>query len=90
MPCFLEKLDRALFLSPTKNVLVEESLLGWKEFELEVIRDRKDNVIIVCSIENKDKRFVFAGTIMSYETLGLCPDFRSRAGISDHVDRAAL
>jgi len=51
---FLEKLDRALFLSPTKDVLVEESLIGWKEYELEVVRDRADNVIIICSIENFD------------------------------------
>ena len=41
-------------LSPTHSVLVEESLIGWKEFELEVIRDRADNVVIICSIENLD------------------------------------
>ncbi len=47
---FVEKLGRALFLSPNSSCLIEESLLGWKEFELEVVRDRKDNVVIVCSI----------------------------------------
>src|SRR6185436_9749551 len=67
-----EKLERALFLSPTKSVLVEESLLGWKEFELEVIRDRKDNVIIVCSIENFDPMGVHTGdsiTVAPAQTL---------------------
>jgi carbamoyl-phosphate synthase large subunit len=45
---------RGLALSPTHELLIEESLLGWKEFEMEVVRDRKDNCIIVCSIENLD------------------------------------
>ena len=45
-------LDRALRESPVRQVLVEESLMGWDEFELEVIRDRNDNVVVVCSIEN--------------------------------------
>ncbi|MDR0849521.1 MAG: carbamoyl-phosphate synthase large subunit [Propionibacteriaceae bacterium] len=47
--------------SPTTEVLVEESILGWKEFELEVMRDRKDNVVIVCSIENLDPMGVHTG-----------------------------
>ena len=47
--------------SPTSEVLVEESILGWKEFELEVMRDRKDNVVIVCSIENLDPMGVHTG-----------------------------
>src|SRR3954465_9426419 len=45
---FLAKLERALFLSPTHDCLVEESLIGWKEYELEVVRDKRDNCIIVC------------------------------------------
>lgn len=69
---FLEKLDRALFLSPSHDVLVEESLTGWKEFELEVVRDKKDNVIIVCSIENFDPMGVHTGdsiTVAPAQTL---------------------
>src|SRR5881392_937602 len=54
-------LDRALRESPVRQVLVEESLLGWDEFELEVIRDRRDNVVIVCSIENLDPMGVHTG-----------------------------
>jgi carbamoyl-phosphate synthase large subunit len=54
-------LDRALRESPVRQVLVEESLLGWDEFELEVIRDRNDNVVIVCSIENLDPMGVHTG-----------------------------
>ncbi|MDQ2983499.1 MAG: carbamoyl-phosphate synthase large subunit [Actinomycetota bacterium] len=54
-------LDRALRESPVTQVLVEESLLGWDEFELEVIRDRNDNVVIVCSIENLDPMGVHTG-----------------------------
>ncbi|MGE4231863.1 MAG: carbamoyl-phosphate synthase large subunit [Bacteriovoracia bacterium] len=65
-------LERGLFLSPTHSVLVEESLLGWKEYELEVVRDRKDNVIIVCSIENFDPMGVHTGdsiTVAPAQTL---------------------
>jgi carbamoyl-phosphate synthase large subunit len=49
-----EVLTRGLDLSPVHEALIEESVLGWKEFELEVMRDTKDNVIIICSIENFD------------------------------------
>jgi carbamoyl-phosphate synthase large subunit len=69
---FLAKLERALFLSPTKDVLVEESLIGWKEFELEVVRDKNDNVVIVCSIENFDPMGVHTGdsiTVAPAQTL---------------------
>lgn len=69
---FLEKLQRALFLSPTSSCLVEESLLGWKEYELEVVRDKKDNVIIICSIENLDPMGVHTGdsiTVAPAQTL---------------------
>jgi carbamoyl-phosphate synthase large subunit len=58
---FADLLDRALQESPVGQVLVEESLLGWDEFELEVIRDRRDNVMIVCSIENLDPMGVHTG-----------------------------
>jgi carbamoyl-phosphate synthase large subunit len=54
-------LERALRESPVRQVLVEESLLGWDEFELEVMRDRKDNVVVVCSIENLDPMGVHTG-----------------------------
>ncbi len=58
---FDEKVLWALSQSPTNEVLVEESLLGWKEFELEVIRDRADNFIVVCTIENIDPMGVHTG-----------------------------
>jgi carbamoyl-phosphate synthase large subunit len=54
-------LDRALRESPVRQVLVEENLTGWDEFELEVIRDRNDNVVVVCSIENLDPMGVHTG-----------------------------
>jgi len=63
---------RGLDLSPTTEVLIEESLLGWKEFEMEVVRDRKDNCIIVCSIENLDPMGVHTGdsiTVAPAQTL---------------------
>ncbi len=50
-----------LIASPTREVLIEESLLGWKEYEMEVVRDRKDNCIIICSIENVDPMGVHTG-----------------------------
>jgi carbamoyl-phosphate synthase large subunit len=56
-----EIVERGLDLSPTGEVLVEESVLGWKEFELEVVRDKADNCIIVCSIENIDPMGVHTG-----------------------------
>src|SRR5207247_9640209 len=51
---FIEIVERGIDASPTSEVLIEESVLGWKEFEMEVVRDRNDNCIIVCSIENVD------------------------------------
>ncbi|MFI6866374.1 carbamoyl-phosphate synthase large subunit [Nocardia sp. NPDC050406] len=64
-----EDLDRiaggGLAASPTANVLIEESILGWKEFELELMRDRNDNVVIVCSIENVDPMGVHTGDSMT-------------------------
>ena len=58
---FREIIERGLDLSPTHEVLVEESVLGWKEYELEVVRDKADNCIIVCSIENIDPMGVHTG-----------------------------
>src|SRR6202161_2178934 len=68
----LEILERGLALSPVHEVLIEESELGWKEFELEVMRDLADNVIIVCSIENFDPMGVHTGdsiTVAPAQTL---------------------
>ena len=58
---FREIIERGLDLSPTHEVLVEQSVLGWKEYELEVVRDKNDNCIIVCSIENIDPMGVHTG-----------------------------
>ncbi|MBL6750724.1 MAG: carbamoyl-phosphate synthase large subunit [Nevskia sp.] len=69
---FEEIAARGLDLSPATEVLIEESLLGWKEFEMEVVRDRKDNCIIVCSIENFDPMGVHTGdsiTVAPAQTL---------------------
>ena len=69
---FTEILARGLDLSPVHEVLVEESVLGWKEFELEVMRDLADNVIIICSIENFDPMGVHTGdsiTVAPAQTL---------------------
>lgn len=69
---FNEICTRGLDLSPTKELLIEESLLGWKEFEMEVVRDKHDNCIIVCSIENLDPMGVHTGdsiTIAPAQTL---------------------
>ncbi|MBN8528167.1 MAG: carbamoyl-phosphate synthase large subunit [Caulobacterales bacterium] len=58
---FREIVERGLDLSPTTEVLIEESVLGWKEFEMEVVRDKADNCIIICSIENVDPMGVHTG-----------------------------
>jgi carbamoyl-phosphate synthase large subunit len=69
---FEEIARRGLYLSPTSEILVEESVLGWKEYELEVMRDSKDNCVIVCSIENLDPMGVHTGdsiTVAPSQTL---------------------
>ncbi|MGZ8252914.1 MAG: carbamoyl-phosphate synthase large subunit, partial [Methylophilaceae bacterium] len=69
---FLTICERGLEASPTKELLIEESLLGWKEFEMEVVRDTKDNCIIICSIENLDPMGVHTGdsiTVAPAQTL---------------------
>jgi carbamoyl-phosphate synthase large subunit len=69
---FLAICERGFEASPTHELLVEESVIGWKEFEMEVVRDRKDNCIIVCSIENFDPMGVHTGdsiTVAPAQTL---------------------
>jgi carbamoyl-phosphate synthase large subunit len=58
---FIDIVERGIDASPTNEVLIEESVLGWKEFEMEVVRDKRDNCIIVCSIENIDPMGVHTG-----------------------------
>ena len=69
---FVTICERGLEASPTKELLIEESLIGWKEFEMEVVRDHADNCIIVCSIENLDPMGVHTGdsiTVAPAQTL---------------------
>ena len=69
---YLTIVERGLDASPTNEVLVEESLVGWKEYELEVMRDKKDNAVIICSIENIDAMGVHTGdsiTVAPQQTL---------------------
>lgn len=69
---YKEHIQWALDCSPKKQVLVEQSVLGWKEYELEVVRDKKDNVIIICSIENLDPMGIHTGdsiTVAPAQTL---------------------
>ncbi len=69
---FIEISTRGLDVSPTTEILLEESLLGWKEYEMEVVRDSKDNCIIICSIENFDPMGVHTGdsiTVAPAQTL---------------------
>src|SRR5438105_2485782 len=71
----LEILARGLDLSPVHEVLIEESILGWKEFELEVMRDLKDNVVIICSIENFDPMGVHTGDSITVAPAQTLSDF---------------
>ncbi|QPJ66006.1 MAG: carbamoyl-phosphate synthase large subunit [Candidatus Nitrohelix vancouverensis] len=69
---FEEMVLRGLSISPAQEVLIEKSLLGWKEFELELMRDTKDNVVVVCSIENLDPMGIHTGdsiTVAPAQTL---------------------
>jgi len=69
---FIEICERGLDLSPTNELLIEESIAGWKEYEMEVVRDRNDNCIIICSIENFDAMGVHTGdsiTVAPAQTL---------------------
>ena len=65
-------MERGLDLSPVHEVLIEESVLGWKEYELEVMRDRADNFVVICSIENFDPMGIHTGdsvTVAPAQTL---------------------
>lgn len=69
---FVEICERGLDISPTKELLIEESVIGWKEFEMEVVRDKNDNCIIICSIENFDPMGIHTGdsiTVAPAQTL---------------------
>jgi carbamoyl-phosphate synthase large subunit len=69
---FISIVSHGLDLSPTREVLIEQSVIGWKEYELEVMRDRADNVVIICSIENLDPMGVHTGdsiTVAPTQTL---------------------
>src|SRR5574344_676830 len=69
---FVEICTKGLELSPTHELLIDESLIGWKEYEMEVVRDRKDNCVIICSIENLDPMGIHTGdsiTVAPAQTL---------------------
>src|SRR5690606_14695162 len=69
---FIEICERGLDLSPTQELLIEESVLGWKEYEMDVVRDKNDHCSIVCSIENLDPMGVHTGdsiTVAPAQTL---------------------
>ena len=69
---FEEIVNRGLDASPTQEILIEQSVLGWKEFEMEVVRDKNDNCIIICSIENFDPMGIHTGdsiTVAPAQTL---------------------
>ena len=80
---FIEIVERGIDASPTNEVLIEESVLGWKEFEMEVVRDKNDNCIIICSIENIDPMGVHTGEF-DHDRAGAHAD---RQGISAHARR---
>ena len=70
----IQKVSRALSISPNREVLIEQSLIGWKEVELEVMRDLKDNVVIVCAIENFDPMGVHTGDSITVAPLQTITD----------------
>ena len=79
----IEAVERGLALSPVGQVLVEESLLGWKEYEMEVIRGHADNCIIVCSIESIDPMGIHTG-----DSITVAPALTSdRQGVSAAAQR---
>ena len=76
---------RGLDLSPTNELLIDESLIGWKEYEMEVVRDKNDNCIIICSIENLDPMGVHTG-----DSITDCAGAdANRQGISDNAQRVS-
>src|SRR6202022_499632 len=69
---FRDLVERGLDLSPVHEILIEESVIGWKEYELEVMRDRADNFVVICSIENFDPMGIHTGdsvTVAPAQTL---------------------
>ena len=82
---FIEIIERGIDASPTNEVLVEESVLGWKEYEMEVVRDKADNCIIICSIENIDPMGVHTGDSHHHRARADA----DRQGIPDHARRLA-
>jgi carbamoyl-phosphate synthase large subunit len=89
---FIEKARHGLATSPVGEILVEESVYGWKEFELEVMRDGNDNAVIVCSIENLDPMGVHTGdsiTVAPIQTLSdrEYQEMRNGRSVSPPADR---
>jgi carbamoyl-phosphate synthase large subunit len=85
-----EALKRGLTASPTHEVLVEQAVLGWKEFELELLRDRDDNVVIICTVENVDPMGVHTGdsiTVAPAMTLS-DPAFQNMRNMAIHMMRS--
>ena len=80
---FIDIVERGIDASPTNEVLIEELVLGWKEFEMEVVRDRNDNCIIICSIENIDPMGVHTGEFHHHRA----GSHAHGQGISDHARR---
>ena len=76
---FIEICQRGLDLSPTNELLIEESIIGWKEFEMEVVRDHNDNCIIVCSIENFDPMGIHTGDSITIAPAQLLTDKEDQA-----------
>ena len=62
--------EYGLMISPTNEVLIDESIIGWKEYEMEVVRDKNDNAIIICSIENVDPVGVHTGDSITVAQIG--------------------
>ncbi len=80
---FIDIVERGIDASPTNEVLIEESVLGWKEYEMEVVRDKKDNCIIICSIENFDPMGIHTG-----DSITIAPALTlDRQRIPDHARR---
>ena len=82
---FLEIAKRGLNLSPTHEIMIEQSILGWKEFELEVMRDMHDNVVIICSIENLDPMGVHTGDSITVAPIQTLTDREFQAMRNDAV-----
>jgi carbamoyl-phosphate synthase large subunit len=82
---FLEIARRGMNLSPTHEIMIEQSILGWKEFELEVMRDMHDNVVIICSIENVDPMGVHTGDSITVAPIQTLTDREYQAMRNDAV-----